>query len=421
MENQTVTEKKSFPWRKTIIISVVVLILASIIGLNIYQAKNKGVVKVQTTEVKTKALVENVLASGKMSAMEKDSIYCRVTGRITKVNVKMGQEVKTGQVLMEIDIPDAQERIMQARSSVAAAQAALLKTPGDGRSTDLVETQAMYDKAASDYSLAEEKLKRYKTLFEAGALSKSDIEGMQSTYDLAKSEYERTKSNLNAARSGSSASIYSLKASLAAAQEALKVAEKNAEQSTLKATMAGKVLSIPVEKGDMVTTNTLLISIGKLSTLKVKADIAEGDAGKMKIGQPVTITATAFPDLIFRGRVSEVGMEAVSKTKTSGESTSVPIVINVAGSSELRPGYNVDLKVRTAEDKKALVVPFEALVEKNGKTSVYVVRDGKAHLQVVKTGISDNTHIQVISGLKKGEKVVVNPGSSLKNGSVVKI
>lgn len=421
MENQTVTEKKSFPWRKTIIISVVVLILASIIGLNIYQAKNKGVVKVQTTEVKTKALVENVLASGKVSAMEKDSIYCRVTGRITKVNVKMGQEVKTGQVLMEIDIPDAQERIMQARSSVAAAQAALLKTPGDGRSTDLVETQAMYDKAASDYSLAEEKLKRYKTLFEAGALSKSDIEGMQSTYDLAKSEYERTKSNLNAARSGSSASIYSLKASLAAAQEALKVAEKNAEQSTLKATMAGKVLSIPVEKGDMVTTNTLLISIGKLSTLKVKADIAEGDAGKMKIGQPVTITATAFPDLIFRGRVSEVGMEAVSKTKTSGESTSVPIVINVAGSSELRPGYNVDLKVRTAEDKKALVVPFEALVEKNGKTSVYVVRDGKAHLQVVKTGISDNTHIQVISGLKKGEKVVVNPGSSLKNGSVVKI
>lgn len=420
MENQTVNEKKPFPLRRTIIISLAVLVLALIVGLNIYQAKNKGVVKVQTTEVKTKALVENVLASGKVSAMEKDSIYSRVTGSITKVNVKMGQEVKPGQVLMEIDIPNAQENIMQARSTVAAAQAALLKTPVDGRSSDLVEAQALYDKAASDYSLAEEKLKRNKALLEAGAISVSDMESVQSAYDLAKSEYERTKSNLAAARNGSSASLYSLQASLAAAQEALKVAEGDAEQRTLNASMAGKVLSIPVEKGDMVSPNTLLISIGELSTLKIKADIAEGDAGKMKIGQPVTITATAFPDMIFKGKVSEVGLEAVSKTKTQGESTSVPVVINVNGSSQLRPGYNVDLKIRTAQSKKALVVPFEALVEKNGKTSVYVIRDDKARLQVIKTGISDSTHIQVVKGIKKGEIVVINPSPSLKNGSVVK-
>ena len=67
------------------------------------------------------------------------------------------------------------------------------------------------------------------------------------------------------------------------------------------------------------------------------------------------------------------------------------------------------------------MVPFEALVEKNGKTCVYVIRDGKAHQQVIKTGISDSTHIQVLKGLRKGEKVVINPSSSLKDGSVVKL
>lgn len=420
MENQTVKEKKPFPLRRTIIISLVVLVLALIVGLNIYQAKNKGVVKVQTAEVQTKALVENVLASGKVSAMEKDSIYSRVTGSITRVNVKLGQEVKPGQVLMEIDIPNAQEKIMQAQSAAAAAQAALLKTPGDGRSNDLVEAQALYEKAASEYRLAEERLKRNKALFDAGAISMSDMESTQSAYDLAKSDYERSESSLAAARNGSSASLYSLQASLAAAQEALKAAESDAEQRTLKASMAGRVLSIPVEKGDRIAPNTLLISIGELSALKIKADIAEGDAGKIKIGQPATITAAAFPDLTFKGKVSEVGLEAVSKTKTQGESTSIPVVVIVNGSSQLRPGYNVDLKVKTAQDHKALVVPFEALVEKNGKTSVYVVRDGQARLQVIKTGISDSTHIQVVKGLKQGDKVIINPSSALKDGSVVK-
>jgi len=421
LESETVKEKKPFPLRKAIIIGVVVLVLASIIGLNVYRAKNKDVVKVQTAEVKTKALVENVLASGKVSALEKESIYSRVTGSITKVHVKMGQEVKPGQVLMEIDIPDAQQRIMQARSTLAAAEAAMNKTPGDGRSIDLVEAQFLYDKAASEYTLGEEKLKRNKALFEAGAISISEMEAAQSAYDLAKSEYQRTRVNLKAASNGSAASLESLQASLAAAQEALKVAETNAEQQQLKAAMAGKVLSIPVEKGDMIAPNTLLISIGQLSVLKVKADIAEGDAGKMRIGQPVKITAAALPDQAYRGKVCEVGLEAVSKTKSQGESTSVPIVVNVMGSGQLRPGYNVDLKIRTAQDKKALVVPFEALVEKNGKTCVYVIRDGKARQQVVKTGISDSTHIQVLKGLRKDEKVVINPGSNLKDGSVVKL
>lgn len=421
LENETVIEKKPFPLRKTIIISIVVLLLASIVGLNIYRANNKDVVKVQTTEVKTRALVENVLASGKVSATEKDSIYSRVTGSIANVKVKMGQQVKAGQVLMEIDIPDAQQKIMQAQSSLAAAEAALLKNPGDGRSADLVEAQALYDKATSDYKLNEEKFKRNQALFSAGAISVSDMESAQAAYDLAKSEYQRTKANLAAAQNGSTATLASLHASVAAAQEALRVAETDADQRILKASMAGKVLSIPVEKGDMIAPNTLLISIGDLSTLKIKADIAEGDAGKMKIGQPVTITATAFPDLIFKGKVSEVGLEAVSKTKSQGESTSVPVVVKVNGSSQLRPGYNVDLKIRTAQDKNALVVPFEALVEKNGKTSVWVVRNGKAQLQAIKTGMSGSTHIQVIKGLKKGEKVVINPSSSLKDGSVVKL
>lgn len=420
MENEIIQEKKVFPLRKTIIIGLVVLILGSMIGINIYRANNKDVVKVQTAEVKTKALVENVLASGKISALEKEAIYSRVTGSITRVNVKMGQDVKPGQLLMEIDIPDAQQRIMQAQSSLAAAEAASAKTPGDGRSNDLVEAQALYDKANSDFTLATEKLKRNKALFDAGAISLSDMEAIQSAYNLANSEYLRAQANLKAARNGSNATLDSLQASLAAAREALKVAEKDAEQHELKATMAGKVLSIPVEKGDMIAPNTLLISIGQLSMLKVKADIAEGDAGKMKIGQSVNITAAALPDQIFKGRVTEVGLEAVSKTKSQGESTSVPVVVNVKGSGHLRPGYNVDLKIRTAENKKALVVPFEALVEKNGKTSVWVVRDGKARLQNIKTGISDSTHIQVIRGLKKGEKIVVNPSSNLKDGSVVK-
>ena len=153
----------------------------------------------------------------------------------------------------------------------------------------------------------------------------------------------------------------------------------------------------------------------------MRADIAEADAVKIKMGQKVSISSNAMPDLSYRGFVQEIGLEALTKVKNQGETTAIPVIVSIAKNSLLSPGYNVDLQITTTIDNKALVVPFDAIVEKQRHSCVYVIRKDKAELQKVLTGISDNRFIQVKSGLKKGEKVVINPPPKLKDGSEVKV
>jgi HlyD family secretion protein len=114
-------------------------------------------------------------------------------------------------------------------------------------------------------------------------------------------------------------------------------------------------------------------------------------------------------------------LEALVKQKTQGESSSIPVIVALPPNTDLRPGYNVEMRITTRVNAHAVVMPFEALVEKQGQTLVYVIRDGKACQQKIETGMSDYSCIEIRSGLKKGDKVVLNPPPGLKNGSEVKI
>ncbi|MBP1762206.1 MAG: efflux transporter, family, subunit, partial [Firmicutes bacterium] len=147
--------------------------------------------------------------------------------------------------------------------------------------------------------------------------------------------------------------------------------------------------------------------------------IAEADAAKIELGQKVTISSGALSDVNYSGKVQEIGLEARTKTKNQGETTSVPVIISIQKNSQLRPGYNVDLKITTAILDKAVVVPFDSIIEKGGHSCVYLIQDDKAKLQRIQTGISDNSSIQVKSGVKKGDKVIVNPPKEVKDGSEV--
>lgn len=173
--------------------------------------------------------------------------------------------------------------------------------------------------------------------------------------------------------------------------------------------------------GDMMTPNSALLSIGNLNSLQVIADIAEADAAKLKLDQKVAISSNALPELNYRGKVQEIGLEAQTKTKNQGETTAIPVIVSIQKNSLLRPGYNVDLKITTAINEKALVVPFDAIIEKSGHSCVYLIRGDKVQLAKIEIGISDNSSIQVKSGVKKGDKVVINPPQELKDGSEVQV
>ncbi len=420
MENEVSIVKKIFKKKAWIIIGILVIV-GLIVGLNIYRSGQKTGIEVKTSQIRETKMVETVLASGKVTTAEKEMLYSQVSGSVKKIHVKLGQEVKAGQLLMELDIPDAGPKLLQAQASLAEAEARLIKARAGGKSSEVIEAEASFNRAKSDYVLAKEKLRRNETLFGQGAISKAELETVQADYNNREAEYRRAEAMLNSNQAGAVYSLKALESSVAAARSSMAVAEKQAAQSGLSATIDGRVMSIAVQNGDMLSPNTALITIGNLNSLRVKADIAEADAAKLKLGQKVIISSNAIPDLEYPGQVQEIGLEAVTKTKNQGETTAIPVVVSIQNNSLLRPGFNVDLKITTATIQKAVVVSFDAIVEKQGHSCVYVVRGDKVHLQKVLTGISSASAIQVKSGLKKGDKVVLNPTQGLKDGSEVKV
>lgn len=417
MESEVVESKKRFGKKFWII--AVLLLVGLIVGVCIYRSGQKTGIEVKSSTVKQAKMVETVLASGKVSAEQKQIIYSEASASVKKINVSLGQAVKAGQILMELDIPDAEAKVAQAQSSLDDALSRLMKSQAAGKSIELIQAETSFTRAQSDYLLAREKLHRNENLFQQGAIAKQEFENSQAEYNKSESEYKQAEAVLKANQQGAGVSLKALESAVAAARSNLALAQRQASQRELTAGMNGRILSLAVTAGDMVSPNNVLLCIGNLDSLQVNADITEVDAAKLKTGQKVSIRSNAMPDLNVQGQVREIGMEAQTRTKNQGETTAIPVIISIERNSLLRPGYNVDLKITTAVKQKALVVPFDAIIEKGGYACVYLVRDGKARLQRVQTGINDNHSIQITSGVKKGDKVVINPPQELKDGSEV--
>lgn len=171
----------------------------------------------------------------------------------------------------------------------------------------------------------------------------------------------------------------------------------------------------------MIMPNTVLITIGNIDNLEIVAEINEADALYVKTGQEAVITSSAVPDERFSGEITGVGLEATNQIRQEAERADLPVTVSLPAGTPLRPGYNVDLEITTQVEEKALVIPYEALIEKDDEPCVFVVRDNVAHLQKVETGIYDNFVIQITEGVKKGDRVVLEPPEDLEEGSKVRI
>lgn len=419
MSNNQGTIKKFFNKRNIIIVGVLLLI-ALIVGINIYRIRDKDVVTVKTASVTEQKLVQTVLASGKVVAIDKKVIYSQVSGTVKRVHVKMGQEVHPGQLLMELDIPDGPQRLAQARAALAKAESDLARARSSGKSLELIEAEAAYAEAEAGYRLAEDRLNRNRVLYQEGAISLESFQEIESQFTSAQSRFRTAEAVLEASRAGMSAAEQGLEAAVDSAAASLALLESQMGQDGLNADISGRVLSLGVREGDMVAPNTILITIGSIDNLEIAADINEADGPQLKTGQKVVITGSAIGDQHYEGKVTEVGLEARNQLKNETESSDLPITVSLPEKAQLRPGYNVDLEITTHVDNKALVVPYEAVIEQEDVPHVYVVRDDIAHLQKVVPGIYDNFNIQIKEGLKKGDKVVIEHPPELKEGSKVK-
>ncbi len=388
--------------------------------------KRNAATEVRLEKVSRHDLVSAVTASGKIDAKTKVDISADITGRIIRIGVKEGDMVTKGQFLLQIDPSQYEASVARAQGLVASAQASA------------VQAKASRDQAERAAGRAREMAKSGGTL-----ISPEAVEQAQTSLDVADANYRANQAQLDQARAG------------------LREAQDQLSKTRLISPMAGRVVRLAVEEGEVAVPGTfsretgLLMTIADLSVILAKVQVDETDVVRLASGDSVEVTIDAFPDSTFVGRVSKISNSAqLTPTQTSGGSTDRAVDFDVEITltnppREIRPDLSATARIVTDTRKNALSIPIIALTvrdhepvpneskgeapppvrrdtlakKKADREGVFVVRDGIATFRPVKVGIAGDEYFEVSDGVREGETIVAGTYQAirdLKDGAKVK-
>ena len=379
-----------------------ILIILLILGVGGYFVYDKFF-KVKEEEVefiikkaKKGSFSKKVDATGEIFATELIDVGAQVSGQIKKLYVKLGDQVKKGDMIASIDSSTQQNSI-------------------DNKEAQLAIYKAQLESAKVALNIAKTQFDRENALFAKNATSKQEFESAKNTY------------------SANSAKIKELEAQIKQTNIELSTAKINLGYTKITAPRDGTVVSVQVEEGQTVNANQTtptIVNIADLSHVKMKMQIAEGDITKIKVGTPVEYSILSEPTKKFQTTVSSIdpglttlsdgsyGSSSSSKSSYSSSSSSSSAVYYYAQSivdnkdGILRIGMTTQNELLIANVEGAIIVPSIGIKKDENGTFVYVLKDGKAVKTAVKTGIKDNLDTQIISGINEGDEIITSQGSS---------
>lgn len=319
------------------------------------QAKSKNDIAkflpVTLVRAQKQILSENISLTGTITANNDVSVLSETEGRVIKVMVQIGDEVKTGMLLIQVD-----DEMKKAANAAA---------------------EVNYQKAKKD-------LQRYEKMFKEGSVSDAQVEGARLAFKSAESQYI--------------------------------VARRQYNDTKIKTPISGIVTARQVDVGATLQRNNVVANVVDISTLKVKLNVAEQDAFKLKVGDKVEVTTDVYPGVAFQGKIETVSAKA-------DEAHTYPVEVRLANNTAhpLRAGMFGRVSFISIQGSQKLSIPRQALVGSTKIPQVFVVDRGIAHLRDIVIGSGFGINLEVLSGLKEGEEVVVSGQNNLKDNVAVAI
>ncbi len=402
-------------------IALIIIVVAMLIGLNLWRNHNYSGLLVKTVKVEEKSMGEKVYASGSIELQDKQEVIARDNRVLQQLYVKSGDRVKAGQLLAVLECIYEEKALTDAGVSLAMEEAEYNRVINPS-AEDLAIGKAEFEQSKINYNNSQTSLQRKEVLYAAGAISTQELEASHQESQIQETTFLKAQKQYDILCNGPrEADRKAVEAKLARVQAAVQTAEEELARYIIKADMDGVVLNLESRIGDMVRAGEKFIIIGQPEILHIRVGISEGDAARVKLGQKVVIEAAALPGKKFSGKVTEVAGLARVKESTNTRQVEVPVRVSVEDKSGLlKPGYSVDLEIISVAAKKRLVIPYEALHEGKEIKQVWVCDDGKARLQTVTTGVEGELSLEVTKGLKKGDSLIVDPPAGLKDGQKVR-
>jgi len=398
--------------KKTLIIVGALVLVAVIIFASVRGGGSKGE-KVYVEPVTPRNIQAIVTAPGEVDPKVKVNISAHIVGKIEKLYFVEGDTVRKGQKLVDLEKTAYQAAFLRTQAAVSSARIEVLRAK-----SAMGTTEVAYKRAVS--------------------LQKQGIQA-QELFDQSRQAYDNAVAGYDSAKQG-----------VAQAEALLQSAQTDLDHTTILSPIDGKAVQLSAHEGEVVITGTMnnpgsvIAVIADLSEILVEATVGETEITGIRVNEPAKIHVDAIPDKEYSGHVAEIGSSAALKQGTGAGMRYFTVKVQIDNTDDrLRPGMTAQVSIITTTAGSALSVPIQSVVERvppslaksksgtddedeNAPKSkfVFVVKDGKVKLTEVKTGISDATHVALLSGVTAKDQVVTGPFRTLKkliNGDSVEV
>jgi RND family efflux transporter MFP subunit len=343
--------------------------------------------------VERSASTGNLVLPGSIEAVTEAPVLARASGYIKRRYVDIGDRVKAGQLLAEIEAPELEQQVHQAQAALEQVGAAL------------EQANASLQQGKATEQLSKVTADRWKNLVSKGVVSKQDNDTYQAQYAAAQANVQALEKAVSAARSN-----------IVAAQANLSRLTELQRYTSVRAPFAGVITLRNVDVGALVTeASTLLFRIAQTDRLRTYVNVPQSDAASVHVGQTARLSITDLGGRQFTGTVARTAnsLDPASRTLL----TEVQVV-NSAG--QLMPGMYTQVDLATPRKNPPLLIPGDTLVVRGNGPQVAVVGAGQTvHFQPIQLGRDFGDKIEVLSGLTDGQQVVVNPGDTVQEGAKV--
>jgi HlyD family secretion protein len=349
-------------------------------------------------------LTRSVVATGKIEAANKVEVKSKASGIIQKLPYDIGQYVREGQVICELDKNDLLPRVRESRAAMVMAEAAVASAKADYERNKV-------EAAGPDLPFLKRDMERARSLSAQGLIAPNARDEAEKQYELAVNRQQSAIANLAVSKTA----IAKAEAQLDQAQAVLSRSEEDLRNATIVSPIDGVVLSRDRDVGDAVSSilvvgssATSIMTIGNLSEVYVKGKADESDLGKIYIGQPARISVESYKDQKFAGKVTMISPMGVEKDNVTTFEVRVSIS-NVSG--KLRAEMTANAEILLEEKKGVLAVPEGAILYKKDRSTEVEVPDptsekGTRRIAVV-TGISNGSRTEIVRGLEEGRQVIL--------------
>jgi len=384
--------------------AVALVVVAGAAGLATLKGASPDVDPSRLATVERGTMVKSVVATGKVEPITKVEIKSKANGIIKMLNADVDRAVNEGDVLVELDreqlaaaFRGAEANLLAARASLEGAEAQLKKNLVEAEGPDAAFARRAYDRAQS--------------LFSQQLLSQSALDDAHGLVEVADNHKRAAQSQLAI----SQAKVGETRAQIAQAKAAADRAAEDVANATIRAPIRGTVLSRDVEIGSPVSSilnlganATLVMTLGDIDQVFVRGKVDEADIGRVRLGQQARIRVETFKDKAFNGRVTQISPMGVEKDNVTN--FEVRVSIDNPG-KELKANMTANAEIVLEEHANALIVP-EAAVAYDAQKNAFVdvvapgTKTGRKKVPV-KVGVSNGTKIQILDGLKQGDRVVL--------------